>query len=199
MTHWHCMASSRYTRLLELEQDYKRLSIGPSTRQNIEAWLDDWIQMYTLGKEYGLAEIVDTKRAYRDFLFAIEEQEPILAQIHLYKLEDTDDKEELLFKVIERLRYWIQVREIQKPTAEADDQSAKQQYIPKCLCGRKHWFNDCWYLRQDKRPSNWKPDSTIQKKMEDKMKDDTIRAKVERSIAKNKRIEARKDKKSKRT
>lgn len=66
------LAPSDAARLIELRRRYARVRTGPSNRQHIDSWLDEWNQTYTLGREYGVAEILDTKTAYSDFLMAIE-------------------------------------------------------------------------------------------------------------------------------
>jgi hypothetical protein len=38
------------------------------------------------------------------------------------------------------------------------------------VCSEKHWFNNCYYLIPDSRPSNWKPDPKIVKIIENKIK-----------------------------
>jgi hypothetical protein len=38
-----------------------------------------------------------------------------------------------------------------------------------CLCRRRHYFNQCWYIVESTRPSGWKPNEEIQKKVENKI------------------------------
>ncbi|OAL29708.1 hypothetical protein AYO20_09092 [Fonsecaea nubica] len=51
---------------------------------------------------------------------------------------------------------------------------------PECLCGRRHWYTDCWYLNASIRPSGGKPDDEI---------DRTIKAKLDESPRRKKHIE----------
>ena len=55
---------------------------------------------------------------------------------------------------------------------------------PKCICGKKHWYSDCFYLNSNaKVPKNWKPNATVQKMIEDTFaKDPKEKETIEKSI-----------------
>ena len=199
------LAPSDSARSLELRQTYERLKKGPSSKQNIETWLDDYVQMYFLAKEHGIAEITNTQRAYRDFLMAIEDEAPVLAQMHEYLTDTAADEEKLLFDVIEKFRNRIRLREVKKVTkntasnsaiasASSENRSQSRTLIfrgkssrPKsCLCGQTHWWSDCYYLNEKTRPSGWTPNKEVQKRIEQKMTaEPEFKVKIEKAIARN--------------
>lgn len=108
------LAPSDSARELELERLYDKLKTGPTPRQNVETWLDEWIQMYYLAKEFGLNAVVDTRKVYRDFILAIEHITPVMAQMYEDALDNTEDREKQLFKLIEKFRNYIRLRDIKR-------------------------------------------------------------------------------------
>ena len=68
--------------------------------------------MYQLAKENGVAEVVDTRRCYRDFLLAVKKQDPILAETHEYIIETATDTEAEVVNVMEEFRHSIRLRDI---------------------------------------------------------------------------------------
>lgn len=216
------LAPSDSARCLDLEQQYRRLIKGPSNRQNTEFWLDEYLKMYTLGKEYKIAELVDGKRAYRDFLHAIEKIAPTFAEMHEIVMDSTIvNFDTQLLTTIEKFRHHTRLREARNTKAStsnsafaaaaSSDEGNKEnnnnnrptssrassfrggnQHAPPCICGSKHWFSECNYLNEERRPANWKPNEDIQKKVNDAMKDDNKRKQVERNIAKTKELKEKK-------
>lgn len=205
------LAPTDDARSFELEQQYNRLVKGPIARQSVEAWLDEYLKMYTLGKQVKIAEVVDSKRAYRDFLQAIEKTAPTFAEVHQLLLDGvnaTIDYDAQILQTIEKFRHHVRLKEAKKGKGGAshsafatdegktsDESKAleggkpsfrgNKQQLPPCYCGYKHYFHQCWYLNEAKRPSNWTPDPDIQKKVDTAMKDPDKRAKVDRNLAHN--------------
>jgi hypothetical protein len=53
--------------------------------------------------------------------------------------------------------------------------------VQNCLCGKLHWFSDCFYLNSKIRPANWTPIASIQKKITDALnKSNRLRANITR-------------------
>ena len=166
------LAPSNSARSLKFERDYERLKKGPSNKQDIEAWLNDYIQMYILIKKHDIAEIANTKRAYKNFLLIIESQASIFAQMHEYLINTTENKEKLLFKMIEKFRTHIRLRNIKKLTKNTadnfvfsilftqSDSSNKFTFrdnsvkFDSCFCDQTHWWSDCYYLNEKIRSSD---------------------------------------------
>lgn len=111
------LAPTDSARMLEVERLYKKVSTGPTTKQSYEAWLDDYIQMYSKAKHIGVAEVKDPRRAYRDFLLAISDPAPILAQTHEFLLDEVTDHEAQHFKLIDKFRNHVRLHDIKHTAA----------------------------------------------------------------------------------
>ena len=60
--------------------------------------MNDYVQMYILTKKNDIVEIINTRRAYRDFLLIIEDQASIFAQMHEYQINTKTNKEKFFLK-----------------------------------------------------------------------------------------------------
>jgi len=192
-------APSDQARALDLEQSYRRLTKGPSNRQGAEAWVDDYLKMYAQAKEARIAEVVDGARAYRDFLQAIEKLAPTFAQVYQVLVDDVTDYDQKLKAVIVKFRHHVRLEETKKgkglATHSAFATSGQQSTtfrgeetpVPQCICGYTHWFSDCYYLNENKRPAGWKPNASVQQKVDNAMKDERKQKQVEKSLARTKR------------
>jgi hypothetical protein len=56
-------------------------------------------------------------------------------------------------------------------TEEAGGQNKKSQLMNQpprnCICGRKHWYKDCYYINLAIRPTEWKPRLDIEAKIKE--------------------------------
>ena len=77
--------------------------------------------MYTLTKKNDIVEIINTRRAYRDFLLIIEDQASVFAQMHKYQINTKMNKKKLFFKIIEKFQTHIRLREVKKFTKNIAD------------------------------------------------------------------------------
>lgn len=122
--------------------------------------------------------------------------------MHKESLEDTTtnkEKENLLFKMIERFRNHVRLRDAKsltashsafatdsenKPDSKGPSLKGKPKEIPECLCGSKHYWGQCDYIRSDRpgRPGNFKPDPATQRKVEERLKDAATKSRVDKSI-----------------
>ena len=199
------LAPSDSARSLELEQQYNRMTKGPSNRQNIDAWLDDYLKMLTLAKQAKIAEVTDSKRAYRDFLHSIEKTAPTFAEVYELQLETVTDHEAQLIALIDVFRHHMRMKEARKGkgtisnsafVADEDKDSndrdssrtptpsfrGHQHEHPSCYCGGKHQYGDCFYINEKVRPKGWKLKPEIMAKIEEAMKDSKKRKSIENSI-----------------
>ena len=159
------LAPSDSARSLELEQQYNRMTRGPTSRQSVDAWLDDYLKMLTLAKQARIAEVTDSKRAYRDFLHAIEKTAPTFAEVYELQLEAVVDHETQLIAIIDTFRHHMRMKEARKGrgaisnSAFAADESegsngrspsfrSQQHEQPSCICGKKHQYDDCYYINE---------------------------------------------------
>lgn len=173
--------------------------------------------MYHKAKAVGVAEVKDTQRCFRDFIMAIEKISPVLAQRYEEVIEEfaPEGHEALLFKVIEKFRNHIRLRDIKNVKsigvhsafpvgAESNDKdprkpSFRNKQKPKkpCpVCGTPdEWLNECNYVNPHRAggPGNsFVPDPEKKKKTEEALKDPEIKKQVDRAIKKGKEYEAKK-------
>lgn len=194
---------------LAIEQDYHRICKGPKNNQDVERWMDEWVRIYMKAKDFKFFEI-DEDRPVRDFLLAMEPVEPNLVAASFLELERSPDTQNIL-KTVEQFRNILKFTSYKKrkhhehsafaATDENDNDNENDkdkpsfkgntQNPPKCLCGKMHWYGDCYYLNPDKRPAGWKLNARIIKLIEEAMKDKGMKEKVERSIKFRKESEAK--------
>ena len=195
------LAPSDTARLMDLRRKYSLVKVGPKNRQSIETWLDKWNQIYSLGKEYGVADCKDARTACTDFIIAIDAYAPVIVGMYEARLDKSEDIEALLFELIEAFRQHIRMRDSKtltvsnsafatgvgnQATTESKGPSlrGKQKEIPECLCGSKHYWGQCDYLRDDRvgRPANFKPDPAIKKRVAEKLKDNNTKKRVDKAL-----------------
>jgi hypothetical protein len=74
-----------------------------------------------------------------------------------------------------------------QPTEQPKEQRKEQtRGKPHCICGERHYFSECYYLIEEIRPTGWNPDSDIQQRVEQKLQNPKIKAKVERASSRRK-------------
>ena len=202
------LASTSSARELAIEQQYRKLCEGLRT-QDVDKWLDEWIRCFDLAKEYRIAEIINEKRSVRDFLLAVDDLDSTFSGS---KMDLLDNATMNIHTIIEEFRNRIRLRKTKKsapashsafPVAETKESSKDSNKRPsfrgksiepaKCICGKKHWYSNCFYLNQKKRPSGWKADPEIQEKVQNAMKEKDFKAKVDRSLKRNNEIEKKKN------
>lgn len=171
------IAPTDSARIMEMERWYKTLIKGIKPNQSIEAWLDEYSQMYPQAKHVGVAEVKDARRALRDFVFIIYNSAPALAQNYELQLDKFTDHEAQHHKLIEEFRNHVRLHDI-KPNSfhafaatDGNDSSADSEKgkgkgkgrgkgkgnnpsfngnnkPPKCLCEFEHFYRDCFYIAE---------------------------------------------------
>lgn len=209
------LAPSDDARSLEIEQKYIKLRKGPAN-QDLDKWLDEWCTTYTEVKTYQVAEVSGT-RPIRDFLLAIHSKAPTFADTHLmsYKIKTEADLLDMIEQFRQYMRLHQSQTDSQAGGHSAFATSQTQQNQSRnstnkssrpnvnscasfrgkqvatpgtCVCGQTHWYSDCLYLNLGIRPANWKPDPIIQAKVDECMREERTRDKVNRSLDKNRMI-----------
>ena len=82
--------------------------------QNIDAWLNDYLKMLTLAKQAEIVEVINNKRAYRDFLHAIEKTTFIFVEMYKLQLKVVMNHEIQFIVIIDIFRYHIRIKEARK-------------------------------------------------------------------------------------
>ena len=83
-------------------------------RQNIDIWLKNYLKMLIFVKQTKIVEIIDNKRAYRDFLHAINKIAFIFVKIHLFQLKIVTNHETQFQIFIEIFRHHMRMKKIRK-------------------------------------------------------------------------------------
>jgi hypothetical protein len=146
-------------------------------------------KIYTECKELNLPD-VDKHRSLFDFLHAAASIAPEFASVWRISIQKKQaaGKETLdLYKLIELFRNDRRLADahsqkggshsafaasFQGKSLENSDSATTVTDKGKkpCLCGVQHRFRDCPYLIESIRPKDWKPDLTIQKQIDDKLR-----------------------------
>ena len=198
------VAPSDEARKIQLSTQYARLK-KPPRNQNYEVWLQEWERVYTECKELGLPE-TDGNRSVKDFAYAVESITSGWSEYWKNEFQRLEWKKEALpdfFELVEIYRNHRRTELAQKgktpqgsfavtfkdespnlkpdskPESQLADEKKKEgRQPPLCLCGFRHFFNQCWYIAELTRPSWFKPNAEIQKKVEEKIASATPRTKA---------------------
>ena len=182
-----------------VERRYHQLAKGPKN-QNVEAWLNDWTDMYHEAMRLKIFEVSEG-RGIRDFLNAIHTvdaayangrknyragiEEQISESAVPTVRQRTMDEEIEKFRNQYRTLHTSHVRDITSlathtPSFKGKDQNGKNTKPP-CICGGNMFYSDCWYLFPSKAPAGWKADPDVKKKVDDAMMDPKTKERVMRS------------------
>ena len=197
------LAPADDARHYELEVKYHNLRNGPGD-QDIEKWLDTWQLIYIEGRALRVEKTLGA-RPIRDFILSVMKKDHAwgttqLAQLRRLMLDETN-----FLTLVEDYRQYARMtythqthtfshaafatdaagEEEQQtpPTRPNNNTSFKgQNQPPECVCGLLHWYNRCYYLNPKKRPANWSPNAEIQNKVNEALKDEKFKAKVNANI-----------------
>ena len=187
------VAPSDEVRRIQLATQYAKLKKAPRN-QNFEVWLQEWEKVYTECKELGLPEVYGD-RSVKDFAYAVESITPSWSEYWKIKFQMLEWKRKTLpsfFKLVEIYRNYRRMELAQKgkppqrsfavtfkeestessnskPESSADEKKKEGRPALRCLCGKRHYYNQCWYIAESTRPSGWRPNDKIQKKVDDKI------------------------------
>ena len=202
------VAPSDEARKIYLATKYAKLKKAPRN-QNFEVWIQEWEKVYTECVELKLPEI-EGNRSVRDFVYAVESISSSWSEYWKNEFQRLDWKKEELpsfFELAELYRNHCRTELAQKgktpqgsfaatfkgepsespatpeskPEPSANEQKERRP-PPECLCGKRHYYNKCWYIVESiPRPSWFKPSDEIRKKVEEKIANATpeIKARIE--------------------
>ena len=190
-------------------QDYKALQSW-NKKEKIESWVRRWESTYQEAKQVRLPEVLE-ERPLVDFLTALRAYNEAYASAALLFLRKQLAKGEIpsMESIIEEFRHEATrlaplnratdthsaFATDQKGNTYKDSPSTSRARSPRpkpdCMCGSQHYYNECPYLNEELRPSNWKADSAIQKKVTEAMRDRGTKERVERSILRSKEFRSK--------
>jgi hypothetical protein len=183
-------------RELSLSTKYQKLKKAPKA-QDLDNWLKDWEKVYYQCKKIEHPEVQGT-RSVRDFLRAVSNTDSEFATYwsnDISKSQKANQTTPDLYEIVEHFRdhrRHLTATEKAQSAAFATDapsqgqnQQGQQQnqdgkrHKP-CLCGKDERFADCAYLFEENRPSRWKPDPEIQKRIDEKLKRPKLKAIIDK-------------------
>ena len=191
---------------LKLKQQYNRMIRESINRQSIDVWLNDYLKMFTLTKQADIAEIIDSKRVYRDFLHVIEKIALIFAEIYELQLKAVMNHEIQFIVIIDIFRHHMRMKKARKEretifnsTFVVDENKEsekshnhdhsfsssfrnKQQKQSLCYCGKKHSYENCYYINENIRSKEWTLKSEIMTKIIEVMKNSKKKKFIENNI-----------------
>ena len=191
-------APTDQARKLILTTKYKILVKAPR-EISVDSWLRLWEKTYADCKELKLSEVDDDKPLH-DFITAIDKIDSGFASTWRIMIEDRLFKEQPLpdfYGLVERFRNHHRLTEARKgkstqasfsatfqgqPLDDPKPKEPQNQQKPPCVCGDFHRYAKCPYLNESARQANWKPNPTVQQKVDNKLKNDSrLRTTIERA------------------
>ncbi len=201
------LCPSDKTRERELQTRFRDLSKSPRGR-GIDKWLEEWITVTDQCSELNMAEVTGI-RAQEEFLIAVKPLQDTWATNQLDKLYTAhEDGKELLsirdlvaaFRTFHRrvnpvassLGTFGASLETAQPALPAEndhDSSKTKRKPPYCLCGDRHLYWKCQIilniLAPDRASKDAKIDPTKKAKVEEALKDQKKKQKVQNTLSKH--------------
>ncbi|KJK88121.1 hypothetical protein H633G_08025 [Metarhizium anisopliae BRIP 53284] len=185
------------------------------SRTKVETWISKWQVILNEAKNLDLPDVRGL-RPTRHFLKTVNAIDPTFSKVWINQMEANalsheDDEWQKTFpdgikisEIFERsYRSTAQSSNITGAFAtfqgEAEPDASKPNSKnpggkPICLCGRRHFYAECYYLSDSVRPAGWSPDNKVQEEIDQKLQDPIVKGKVERSIRNRKRREGQSQK-----
>ena len=197
------VAPSQRSTEMHLKMMYEQLK-NPNRRMPVHDWVESFKEAVTKAKLHHLPFVADPQPQL-DFLSATKIYE---LQWSLIKLTDISDLANAEIPSLERLiasfntirttnnseRVLNKIKGSRTPTVGAvttEDSSAsfsatyngeRAKKGPLCLCGQHHFYAKCYYLNAKVRPSGWTPDKAVQADVDEQMKNEQTKTKVESAL-----------------
>ncbi|KAJ5288420.1 hypothetical protein N7508_011195 [Penicillium antarcticum] len=183
--------SSEIERMLELRVRWLNKARSCPKDSQVDAWLTEWESLYTEAVSAQVPDTTNPRVAVYDFLCAAR---PLDENFYFYTYqkvfketkEDKDVSFTAVINAFRQLRATSQKKRSGKesavgfatldgqkeagstPAQSNRQKSAKQ--LPDCACGQNHYFQSCPYLVVSARPSGWRPDPAIGRKIPENIK-----------------------------
>ncbi|KAF2025066.1 hypothetical protein EK21DRAFT_23864, partial [Setomelanomma holmii] len=170
----------------KLRARYRAVCTRPK-RANLDTWFDEWVTIIRLLAEASMPEVTGN-RAQEEFILSIRGLDDSWAATQLQDLIEKEQKDEdfppITDLIAEFRSYYRRTRPVASglgtfATLEVASRSSSQEtsaeklqpsrmrtdsWVPACLCGQTHKFNNCPYVNQAVRKKSWKPDALVQEK-----------------------------------
>lgn len=179
---------------LELLRKYNK-------KLDLDSWIADWRNIVQMAQDLNIPEGHKYQPHY-EFVNAIEKINQGCAESLRSKLIDKEIKDEdppTFDSSLDYFRTWMAT----KPSSTANFTNSafattttstqspaffqgseiKRKPPHACLCGKKHWYRDCYYLIESKRPAGWIPSPEVIKNIEKAMKNERTQHLVQKAQA----------------
>jgi len=160
----------------QLIEQYKS-ACKPPKSQGIEQWVQKWEKTYDDCSAFNIPEVQGSRPLF-DFIQAISGVSTGFADVWNVRLIESDNHD--LQELVKQYRLYLRTTQTQAKsrgdhgafptTLQGKDTNGK----PKCLCQDYHFYSECPYLIVSKRPKVWKADESIQKKIENDLKSNSV-------------------------
>ncbi len=185
-------------RALKIDRQYKILCAGPLKGQNLRQWLNKWELLYAEAKATGHSD-TETGLIINHFINSLKQIDPTWAAISLYDLQLRRSRNEQTPTFMEILNLFRQlcaeyliagstassytaILQGQTPGSSSTPNKKSKDPPPKhCVCGKPHWYTNCFYLIESIRPKGWHSDPKIVKKIDEALKDPKVKANVDKA------------------
>ena len=194
-----------FDQAMEVARQYRKLCDGPPRGQNLRKWLDQWEKFYAKAEATNHSDVA-TGLILDHFIISLKQTDPLWADTALCHLQlgrCQHDPTPSFMDILHVCRqtsksYLLSVDSefaatLQGRTAKPESSNSRNPSPSphkECVCGKHHWYSDCFYLMESKRPRGWKPNAEILKKVEAALEDPTFRANIEKKKQQNLRYQA---------
>ncbi|KAK7583642.1 hypothetical protein V3481_012924 [Fusarium oxysporum f. sp. vasinfectum] len=174
-------------------------------RSKIDTWITSWQRILTEAQKLDLPDIKNL-RPTRQFLQAVSSINPAFTDYWINKMEDEARNKPnwqdsfpdgiKISEIFERShkakratgsKAVFSTFQNEGPNQSNNgyndgDKGSNRRSKPSCLCGKKHYYSECYYLSKAARPNGWKPNKDIEHKINQKLEDPVLKEKVNRSL-----------------
>ena len=172
-----------FARALEIDDQYTLLCAGPPRGQNLRQWFNKWELFYAKAKTTRHA---DTESGLNTFYFirSLEQTLPTWAHLALMDVRRSWNKQTPTFmEILNTFRDLCAEDLIAGSTRSSSTLNKKSKDLPpkNCVCGKPHWYTNCFYLIESMRPKKWHSDPKIVKKIDEALMDPKVKANINKA------------------
>ena len=174
-----------WVRVFEIDRQYKLLCAGPPRGQNLRQWFNKWEKLYAKAKTARHADI-ETEVIIDYFIESMRSTNPIWASTSSYDLQLRrlrNEQTPTFMEVLNILRHLCAEDLIANSTGSSSTPNKKSKDLPpkNCVCGKPHWYTNCFYLVESIRPKGWHSEPKIVRRIDEALKDPKVKASINKA------------------
>ena len=180
------LTSAETDRALKVNKQYRILCAGPPRGQNLRQWFDKWERLYAKAKAIGHADI-ESGFIIDSFIESFEQTLPGWAACaHNYLWTSRLFREEPIpdfMNFLKLLRMFCAEDLVAGSTRSSSTPYKKPKDPPpkNCVCGKSHWYTNCFYLIESIRPKGWQSNPKVVEKIHEALKDPKVKANINKA------------------